>query len=334
MTTTTRTDAASPDEVGGGRSLRNRIGRVAVASAFALVFGEVLTLVQTIALARLLSPAEVGLFVSGTVITSFLGEFVEGGLRAGLVQRGGDIRDAAETVFWATLGGGVLMSLGALAAAPVVGLVFDSSTAAVIAAVTSGTLLIFSVTNVPESMLQRAFSVKRRLIVGPSVAVAYAVVAVSLAALGFGVWSLVIGMYASFVAWAVSIWAITDWRPGRGTASIALWRELARYGLPLVLGGIGARVQNAMETVVVGRGLTQFALGNFRYGQRISQMPVRAIIEIGAVSLFPAFSQMADDRARMRAAYLRALRWVTVGAAALSGLMIALGTTRGHRRLR
>lgn len=326
MTSTTRTDAASPDEVDGGRSLRGRIGRVAVASAFALVFGEVLTLVQTIALARLLSPAEVGIFVSGTVITSFLGEFVEGGLRAGLVQRGGDIRDAAETVFWATLGGGALMSLGALAAAPVVGLVFDSTTAGVIAAVTSGTLLIFSVTNVPESMLQRAFSVKRRLIVGPSVAVAYAVVAVSLAALGFGVWSLVIGMYASFVAWAVTIWAITDWRPGRGTASVVLWRELARYGLPLVLGGIGARVQNAMETVVVGRGLTQFALGNFRYGQRVSQMPVRAIIEIGAVSLFPAFSQMAGDRDRMRAAYLRALRWVTVGAAALSGLMIALGT--------
>ncbi|GAA2062397.1 oligosaccharide flippase family protein [Williamsia deligens] len=314
------------DAVVAGPSLRGRIGRVAAASAIALVFGEVLTLVQTIALARLLTPAEVGIFVSGTVITSFLGEFVEGGLRAGLVQRGGDITDAAETVFWATLGGGVVMSLGALAAAPVVGIVFDSSTAAMIAAITSGTLVIFSVTNVPESMLQRAFSVRRRLVVGPSVAVAYAVVAVSLAAAGLGVWSLVVGMYASFITWAITIWLITDWRPGRGKASRTLWRELARYGLPLVLGGIGARVQNAMETVVVGRGLTQSALGNFRYGQRISQMPVRAIIEIGAVSLFPAFSQMAGDRMRLRAAYLRALRWVIVGAAALSGLMVALGS--------
>ncbi len=226
------------------------------------------------------------------------------------------------------------MSLGALAADRSSASSSTAAPHAVIAAVTSGTLLIFSVTNVPESMLQRAFSVKRRLIVGPSVAVAYAVVAVSLAALGFGVWSLVIGMYASFVAWAVSIWAITDWRPGRGTASIALWRELARYGAPA-----GARRDRRTRTERDGdrrRGARtdQFALGNFRYGQRISQMPVRAIIEIGAVSLFPAFSQMADDRARMRAAYLRALRWVTVGAAALSGLMIALGTPRGHRRLR
>jgi hypothetical protein len=38
--------------------------------------------------------------------------------------------------------------------------------------------------NVPESVLQREFSVKRRLIVGPAINVSYAVVAVGLAALG------------------------------------------------------------------------------------------------------------------------------------------------------
>lgn len=323
--TQTKPPASTASEPPNAPSMRGRIGRVAGASAIALLFGEILTLAQTVALARMLSPAEVGIFISGTVITSFLAEFVEGGLRAGLVQREHDIADAAETVFWATLAGGFLGSLGALAASPIIGLVFDNSTAGLIAASTSATLLIYSLTNVPESMLQREFSVRRRIIVGPAVGVSYAAVAITCAAYGLGVWSMVFGMYASFITWVIAVWLITDWRPGRGRASVPMWRELARFGMPLVLGAIGARVQNAAEAVVVGRGLTVGALGNFRYGQRISQIPVRAIIEIGAVSLFPAFSRMAQDRARLREAYLRAMRWVTVAAAPLCGLMFALG---------
>ena len=60
---------------------------MAAASAAALVLGELITLVQTVALARLLTPAQVGLFVAGGVLTTFVGNFVEGGLRSGLVHR-------------------------------------------------------------------------------------------------------------------------------------------------------------------------------------------------------------------------------------------------------
>ena len=59
-------------------SLRSKIGRVAAASAVALAFAQVVSLGQTIALAHLLSPSEVGLFIAGGVLTSFVGDFVEG----------------------------------------------------------------------------------------------------------------------------------------------------------------------------------------------------------------------------------------------------------------
>lgn len=306
-------------------SLRGRIGRVASASAVALVFGEAVTLVQTVALARLLSPAEVGIFMAGTVITLFLGNFVEGGLRSGLVQREHQVPEAAETVFWATAGTGLLMSVVTLLTAPVVGLAFDSAEIGAVAAASSGVLFLFSLTNVPEAVLQREFSVWRRVVVGPSVSVTFALVAVCGALAGWGVWSMVAGLYASYVAWLVTLWSITDWRPRRARASYRIWRELARYGLPLVVGSIGARIQQVMEALVVGRGLSEAALGQFRYGQRIAQIPGRAIVEVGAIALFPAFSRLAGEPARLRLAFLRSLRWSVTGAAALTGLMLALG---------
>jgi O-antigen/teichoic acid export membrane protein len=306
-------------------SLSGVVGRVARASAVSQVFGELVTFVQTIALARLLTPTDIGIFIAGTVLTGLFTTFVEGGLRSGLVQRQGDLADADETVFWVTLMVGVAASLGCLAAAPVIGIIFNSRAAGLVAAATAGVLLIHSLTNVPESVLQREFSVKRRLIVGPATSVSYAVVAVSLAALGWGVWSMVAGTYAFYITWAVSLWMITSWRPGRGHASFAMWRELARFGFPLVLAITGWRVRTAIEALVVGRVLSTSALGFFRYGQRIAQIPQVGIIEVGATTLFPAFSRIAGDRERFAAAYLRALHWSMVGAAAGTGLMIAAG---------
>ena len=301
------------------------VGRVAKASALSQVFSELVSFVQTIALARLLTPTDIGIFIAGTALTGLFANFVEGGLRAGLVQRQGDLADADETVFWVTLMVGVAASLGCLAAAPVIGIIFNSRSAGLVAAATAGVLLIHSLTNVPESVLQREFSVKRRLIVGPAISVSYAVVAVGLAALGWGVWSMVAGTYAFYITWVVSLWMITSWRPGRGHVSFAMWRELARFGFPLVLAMTGFRLRTAVEALVVGRVLSTTALGFFRYGQRIAQIPQMGIIQVGATTLFPAFSRIAGDRDRFAAAYLRALHWSMVGAAAGTGLMIAAG---------
>jgi PST family polysaccharide transporter len=60
------------------------------------------------ALARILSPYEVGVFYAGTVLTTFLLTFSEGGLRSALVQRQRGLEEAANTVFWVTLWAGIL----------------------------------------------------------------------------------------------------------------------------------------------------------------------------------------------------------------------------------
>jgi PST family polysaccharide transporter len=298
---------------------------VAAASAAALILGELISLVQTVALARLLTPAQVGLFVAGGVITTFVGNFVEGGLRSGLVHRRDRLDDAAATVFWATLGMGVFMSLASLAAAPVIGAVFDSDTAGIVAAAMSGGVLLYSLTNVPEALLQRQFSVRRRLVVGPSVSASFAAVSVTFAALGFGVWSMVLGSYASSLVWVVTLWWICDWRPWNGRPSFRLWRDLARFGFPLVLGFVADRAQKTVQSVVTGGVLGVHGLGLQRYGERIARIPVMALVEVSSISLFPAFTRLAGDQGRFQMAYLRALRLTVVAAAAASAMIVAVG---------
>jgi O-antigen/teichoic acid export membrane protein len=317
--------AAPPDDDALTGNLRPRFKRVALASGAALVIIQLVLLAQTVALARLLGPAGVGLFVAGTALTAAVTWLVEGGTRAALVQREDRLEDAANSIFWGTAASGLLIALGALISAPILGMIFESRTAGLIAAVTSGVLLLRGLINVPEAMLQRNFSVARRIVVGPAVAITNAVVSVALAVAGLGPWSMVIGWYASEFVLVVSVWAICGWRPGRGTPSFKLWRELARYGFPLVLGMVGSGFQTFISATVVGRVLGTPALGQYRYARRVAQLPVSVLIDVGSVALFPMFSRLAKDRARLETAYTEALRWAMIGGAAMSAFLIAVG---------
>jgi O-antigen/teichoic acid export membrane protein len=300
--------------------------RGAAMSAVALVLVQVISLAQTLVLARLLSPTEVGLFAAGTVLATFLATFAEGALTQALIQRGdADLDDAADTVFWVTLGTGLLMSLVTLAAAPLVGMAFGASVAGTIAAVTSGTMVLHAVTNVPDALMQRRFDFRRRLIIDPATVLTFAVVAVVFAALGFGVWSLVAGSYAQMTVWVVASWGLAGWRPGRGRPSVRLWREMAGFAFPLLLGSAVERIRDAVELVVVGRVLNTASLGFYRYARRIALLPGTAVIQAGAFVLFPAFSRIADDPERLRQAFLRALTWIWLAALPLAGLLVASG---------
>ncbi|MFF2107819.1 oligosaccharide flippase family protein [Rhodococcus koreensis] len=319
-TPTTAHDPAAP--VGTlGRTLR----RGAAMSGAGLVVVQTVALLQTLVLARLLTPAEVGMFAAGTVLTVLLTEFANGALTQALVQRRSDVADAADTVFWATLGTGMVASLVALASAPLIGHIFDSSTVGLVAAATSGTMLLHAITNVPDALMQRRFQFSRRLVVDPAVAVTFAVVSITFATQDYGVWSLVTGYYASVVVWILASWWLAGWRPGRGHFSFRIWREMATFAFPLLLDAVVTRLREVVELMLIGHRLNEAALGNFRYGRRIAMFPGVAVVQICSYVLFPAFSRIAHEPNRFKQAFLRALGWIWLAAMPTAAVMVALG---------
>lgn len=306
-----------------GAPLGHLLRRGAALSTIGVGSVQVVSLLATLVLARLLTPEEVGVYAAATLLTYFFVSFADGGLREALVQREDDTADVVDTVFWATAAGGLLMSVGALAAAPVVGLLFGSDLVATIAAITAGMLLVEALTNVPNGLMQRRFDLRRKLVADPVRALVFAGVTIALAATGHGVWALVVGNYAAVLAWSATSWALAGWRPGLGRFSVRLWREMARFAAPLLLRSLAAYLRATVESALVGRQLGEGALGQYRYGSRLAALPTVAVVEVGAYLLLPAFSRVSKEPARFRSAFLRALRWMwflAVPTAALVGL--------------
>ena len=300
--------------------------RGAAISAASLIFVQLVSIAQTLVLARILSPREVGIFYGGTVLTTLLVTLSEGGLRNALVQRHDDVEAAANTVFWASIAAGTLWSLLALAAAPVVAHIFHSPEAGMVAAVSAGSLLLYPLTYVPDSLLQRRFDFRQRILVRPSVSLTFAIGSVVLCSAGLGVWGLVAASYASLLVWICTSWSLARWRPRRGTASVAMWRDLARFGLPLVLGSLLDKAKETIDTIVVGSMFSATTVGQYRYGRRLGSLPGTVIIEVGSYVLFPAFARAADDIVRFRAAYLRTLRTLWFAAMPVAGMILAFGS--------
>ncbi len=195
-------------------SLSNTLRRGAAISTGVLVFTQLVVLVQTLILARLLSPEEVGWFAAGTVLCTFLLTFAEGGMSNALVQRQDRVDDVAATVFWATLLTGVGWAAVTVVSAPLMAWVFGSETVGLITAASAGSIILHALTYVPDALMQRRFDFRQRLIVQPVTTVTFALVSVALCANGLGVWGLVIGFYRSTVAWLIATWTLAGWRPG------------------------------------------------------------------------------------------------------------------------
>jgi len=306
--------------------LTNVLKRGAGMAAIGLVIVQIVTVAQTLVLARLLGPHEVGIFAAGSVLTGVIAVFAQNTLSHALIQRERDIEDAANTVLIVTFVTGLLLALANLVASPLIGALFHDSRVGLIAASISGIMLLHSCPSVPDALMQRTFQFKRRrVIIDPAMQLTLASASILFAVFGYGAWAMVIGTYASAATWVLLSWWMAKWRPFRGRFSFRIWRELAGFSLPLLLDGIAERSRDMVQQVLVGRAFGTAGLGQFRYGSRIALLPGLAVVQICGYVLFPAFSRISSDGTRFRQAFLRALGWIWLAALPVGALLLALG---------
>ncbi len=312
------------DEVSTRGLTRTVLRGVALAGG-GFVLTQAITLGFYIALARLATPAEFGELAAGMALVGIALLYTEGGMLSALVYRRDRIEEAAATAVVSTFLAGLVLSLGALAAAPLLGLYFGDDTVGEVAAAVSGVLFFRTLAVVPNALLQRRFSFFRRLVVEPAAAIAFGATSVVLTARGMGVWGLVIGQYASVVVEAIAAWGLVHWRPNLRLASYGMWRELIAYGRHALVATTVIRIGQEVPVFLLGRFSGTAALGQFRYGIRIAQLPLSTVMAAASYVLFPALARISDASQRFHAAVLRCLRWMAIMAIFGGLVLIPLG---------
>jgi len=131
-------------------------------------------------------------------------------------------------------------------------------------------------------------------------------VAIAMAVLDFGYWSLVGMVAGSALANAVLVWALCDWRPGAARRGCGVGSML-RFGGGLTgFNFLNYFTRNA-DNVIIGFALGSGPLGIYSKAYNLLMLPIRQINgPVGSV-MVPALSRLQDNPARYRRAYLRGI---------------------------
>lgn len=272
-----------------------------------IVLRTVLTIGSTAVLARLLTPADFGYIAMATVVTEFAALFSNFGFNALLIQRRVITRLQVDTVFWASLALGL-----ALAGAVVVGsyfavALFGDPRVGELLLVLCLSFVFGSLSVIPNVVLMRLMRFKTEFWINIFAVAVRTAVAIGLAWFGFGVWSLVAGALAGIAVQSlVGLWAVPYWPRLRfhGAYLAGTWRTSSSY----FAGGLLFYANMNVDLILIGRQLGATSLGYYQNARSLTdEIRSRIAMPLQRV-LFPAFSSLQHDRARMQAAVLRSAR--------------------------
>ena len=271
------------------------------------IVSQVMSWGVTLAVIRLLDPADYGLFAMTQVILNFA-TFLNGyGLVSALVQS-----DSVEPHRLRQAFGIMLLLNGGLAAlqlmiAPLAADYYDQPMVADLLRVQALLYLSTPFISVPEAIMGRALDFRRPAVVNLIAAAASAAMALTGAMSGWGVWTLVWAPITGFWVKAAGYVIVTGFRPVpsfdfRGTGA------MVTYGASLLGGQLFWIVQSQADIFIGGRMLEPHQLGLYAEALFLTQIFVSKFVPPLNDVAFPAYARMQKDISRVAWSFCKAVK--------------------------
>ena len=279
-----------------------------VAKGVAWSFSEkllsmVVQMVVSIVVARQLAPADFGVMAIMTFFTSVALAIVDSGFSQTLIRK----TNPTEEEYHSVLIFNIVVSLvlyGILTAAayPIASL-YDSPEIWTIAPVLFLVLPINSLCVVQTVMYTREF---RFALLSKIVFLASLIsgaVAVIMAVMGCGIWSLVAQRLLMMGIKAIAFWSIRRWRTS-ARFSFAVIKAMAPFSLRLLATDLIASIYNNVAQLFIGK-INTSTLGYYAQAQKLKELPVTSTVQAVQGVTFPALSKIKEDSAKFAEGYLR-----------------------------
>lgn len=253
-------------------------------------------------LARLIGPEDFGL-VGMAVVFINLAQILTGlGMREALIQRGDLEEDHKTTAFWVTIIMGGLIFFVLWAASGPIASFYGRAEIAPLIVLTALTFVIAPWGMIHRALLKRDLSMRQLTYVEATASVLSAVVAITMALAGFGVWSLVTRNLLFTFFTAIGLWIVVPWRPAL-RLSKSHFLDLFGFSRNVVVAAfIGYAIAN-MDYLVIGKFVGAQELGWYTMAFTLAMLSRLYLSQIVNQVAFPAFSRAG--RRSLGRAYLR-----------------------------
>lgn len=289
---------------------------------------NLLSVLSTFVLARLLAPGDFGLVALATTMMMVLTDVTELSLAQALVRHANPTRAHFDTAWTLNaLRGTLLGGLFAVASVPAAQLYGDERLVGIMLAL-GASIFLSGLTNPRRVLLTRQLIFWQEFVLNVGQKLAGVAASVVVAWLTQSYWALVVGVLATQASNVALSYMVLPYLP---RPRLVHARELFSFSLWLTAVQLVNTLNWRFDALFVGKFLGSTALGHYTMGSTLASIPTRETTSPLRQTFFPAFASMREDMPRLAAAYQRAQAVVTavalpagVGAALVADPLVRL----------
>ena len=248
-----------------------------------------------IILARLLLPSDFGVIAILTVFVSFLSVFVNSGFSQALIREKEVSTVDYSTVFYFNLSVAAIAFIISYFSAPVIANFYDNLDISLYLRVLSITLFIDAFILVQNSILTKNMDFKRLSIISISATIISGLIAICLAAFGFGIWSLVFKSLLRDLLVLIFTVSVVKWKPKKAF-SIDSFKKYFKYGIYMLGSSLITQLYNNIFSLSVGKMFSPAILGFYNRAELFKNTLSQNIDSIITGVSYPALAQIQDNK--------------------------------------
>jgi PST family polysaccharide transporter len=287
-------------------NLRDKTLKGLVWSIIAQFTKQSLRFVISVILARLLAPKDFGLVGMIIVFTGFAGLFSELGFGAALIQRKEIEERHLSSIFWLNIVSGLILTGIVLAVAPFIATFYNEPRLKLLTMLISVNFFIGSLNTVQTAILNRSMDFRKLAIIETITMIIAGSSAITLAFMGFGVWSLAWQILISTTVGVIIMWQVSDWKPKLSFDKNAV-KELIGFSSNLLGFNVFNYWVRNSDNLLIGKFIGSAGLGIYARAYGIMFMPLSQISATVGQVMFPSLSKIQKDKVRVKEIYLRAI---------------------------
>lgn len=295
-----------PEQVG---SLGHRAAKGVTWLSAMRVLHRGLGLIRNVILARLLSPDDFGLMGIALLTFNAIETFSQTGIEQALIQKKENIREYLDTAWTIQLGRSLILFIMLYVSAPLVSSFFNAPLALDIIRAFSVVQLFTGATNIGIVYFQKELRFNKSFIFQTYGLTANMVISIILAFVLRSVWALVYGAILGAAVKCIASYLLHPYRP-KIKIDTEKAKELLHFGKWIFVSGIVSFLAAQGDHAVVGKLLALTALGYYYMAYQFSNIPAKEIAQVISNVMYPVYSKIQDDTARLKRAYLRVLQLI------------------------
>lgn len=271
------------------------------------IMAQLVSLIVSIVLARLLDPENYGVISIVMIFITFCDAIVTGGFGNAIVQK----KDADEldvnTMLCCSVATSILLYTIIFCAAPYIASFYNMPVIRSILRVLGLRLLISGVNSIQRAWIQKRMLFKRFFISTSFGTIISAIVGISMAYNGKGAWALV-GQYLTNSFIDTTVLLITnDWKP-RIQFSWKRAIEMCSYGWKVLVTTVVYTIEADLRSLIIGKKFGSADLAYYDQGKKFPNLLVANINTSISNVMFPVLSENQNNLMRLKQLCRRAVR--------------------------